>query len=176
MDMDFENTGHVSLSEYISMIELKTAVLLAASLRMGATVAGASPDDLENIYAFGIHMGLAFQIQDDYLDSFGNPEKFGKTRGGDILANKKTFLLVESIERASRSQKSEIADLLASAKPGKVERMIEIYLELEVDRLAEETKRQHMRMAFDKLNLIGVPDPGKQNLRALANYILEREH
>jgi geranylgeranyl diphosphate synthase, type II len=176
MDMDFENTDRVSLADYIKMIELKTAVLLAASLRMGATVAGADNSDLENIYAFGVNMGLAFQIQDDYLDSFGNPEKFGKTRGGDILANKKTFLLVESLEKASVHEKSAIDDLLVSTKPGKVDSMIEIYQTLKIDRAAENAKQHYMQMAFDKLGLIKVPEANKRHLQELANYILEREN
>jgi geranylgeranyl diphosphate synthase type II len=107
--MDFEKLTKVSLPEYIKMIELKTSVLLAASLQMGAIVGGASDGNQNHIYEFGRNLGIAFQIQDDYLDAFGDPTKFGKQVGGDIQSNKKTFLMIHALETAS-------GDILKSLK------------------------------------------------------------
>jgi geranylgeranyl diphosphate synthase type II len=104
-DLDFEKRELVSFGEYIKMIELKTSVLLAASLKMGAILGGAGQMNQDLIYEFGRKLGLAFQVQDDYLDAFGDPGKFGKQVGGDILANKKTFLLIHALENATASQK-----------------------------------------------------------------------
>ena len=106
LDMDFEKNASISLSEYMHMIELKTAVLLAGSLQMGAIAAGAEQTDQELIYDFGRNLGLAFQVQDDWLDAFGDPSTFGKLKGGDIVANKKTFLLVKAMESASPERKT----------------------------------------------------------------------
>ena len=110
--------------QYLHMIELKTAVFLAASLQMGAIIAGAGEEDQQHIYAFGKNLGLAFQVQDDWLDSFGNPSTFGKQTGGDILANKKTFLLVHALEKAGTRQKAIDSELYCiMPPPDKVDRM-----------------------------------------------------
>ena len=108
LDMDFEKRDKVTLDQYLHMIELKTAVFLAASLQMGAIIGGAAAEDQLHIYAFGKNLGLAFQVQDDWLDSFGNPSTVGKQVGGDILSNKKTFLLVSALEKANSAQKQSI--------------------------------------------------------------------
>ena len=110
-DMDFENRKNVPVSDYLEMIRLKTAVLIAASTQIGALIGGAGKEDVERMYQFGINLGLAFQLQDDYLDSFGSEEKFGKTIGGDIVANKKTMLYITALERANAKEKQELESL-----------------------------------------------------------------
>ena len=175
LDMDFENLEMVSLDQYLQMIALKTAVFLAASLRMGAIVAGAGEEDQKHIYAFGKNLGLAFQVQDDWLDSFGDPSTFGKQRGGDILANKKTFLLVHALEKATVSQKQSVHTLLQNASPDKVERMLEIFRATGVDQAAQQAKRAYMESAYFHLGSIGVPESNKTPLRELAEYLLERD-
>ena len=157
------------------MIELKTAVFLAGSLQMGAMVAGASEADQQHIYAFGKNLGLAFQVQDDYLDSFGNPERFGKQKGGDILANKKTFLLVKALEKSSPSEKETILNLLKEGATEKVERMLEVFKVAGVDEDAKTAKNDYMETAYAHLDSIAVPSSNKNPLRELAGYLLERE-
>jgi geranylgeranyl diphosphate synthase type II len=176
LDMDFENTTSVSLDRYLQMIELKTAVFLAASLRMGAVAAGAGEIDQENIYAFGKNLGLAFQVQDDWLDSFGDPSTFGKQKGGDILANKKTFLLLMALEKSGPGDKKVIQELLLSSAPDKVERMIGIYRKAGVDQVAQANKKIYMEKAESHLGQVRVPDANKEPLRELARYLLEREN
>ena len=175
LDMDFEKSISITQEAYMHMIELKTAVLLAASLQMGALVAGASIIDQEHIYSFGINLGLAFQVQDDWLDTFGNPEKFGKQKGGDIMANKKTFLLIKALEKSGPKEKQVIEKLLLSSQADKVERMIEIYMNSGVDLAAQAAKKGYMEKAFTHLESIQVPDEQKPGLRELALYLLERE-
>jgi geranylgeranyl diphosphate synthase type II len=175
MDMDFEKWDSVTLEQYLHMIELKTAVFLAASLLMGAIVAGAGEADQEHIYAFGKNLGLAFQVQDDWLDSFGNPSTFGKQPGGDILANKKTFLLVQALEKSTPTQKRGIQELLQTSPEDKVEKMMDIYRVAGVDKAAQDAKRKYMEIAYFHLGGIGVSDERKIPLRELAEYLLERD-
>ena len=175
LDMDFEKMDSVGLEQYLHMIELKTAVLLAASLHMGAIVAGATEEDQEHIYAFGKNLGLAFQVQDDWLDSFGDPSTFGKQPGGDILANKKTFLLVHALEKATASQKKVIRELLQTTAEDKVKRMIDIFRETGVDKAAESAKKKYMQNAYHHLESISVPEARKVPIKQLAEYLLERE-
>ncbi len=131
MDMDFEKLETVSLAAYLKMIELKTSVALAASLQTGAIIGGAGERNQHLVYDFGKKLGIAFQIQDDYLDAFGDPSKFGKQVGGDILANKKTFLLLHTLETASPSQKNELNKLLQSSPADKVEKGFKYLPELQ---------------------------------------------
>src|SRR5688500_2476619 len=111
LDMDFEKMDHVNVGEYIRMIELKTSVLLAASLKMGAILGGAGKGNQDHLYEFGRNLGIAFQVQDDYLDAFGDPSRFGKQVGGDIMANKKTFLVIHALETCSGKQLDEFKRL-----------------------------------------------------------------
>ncbi len=175
LDMDFEKKESISLSQYMHMIELKTAVFLAASLQMGAIITGAGETDRQNIYGFGKNLGLAFQLQDDWLDSFGNPSTFGKQKGGDILANKKTFLLVHALEKAGQPEKKIMLDLLETERPDKVDRMIEIFSSSGVDQAAQSAKEIYMEKAYAHLELVGVPPANKLALKELAGYLLERE-
>jgi geranylgeranyl diphosphate synthase type II len=175
LDMDFEKSTIISLEQYLKMIELKTAVLLAGSLQMGAVVAGAGEEDQQNIYEFGKNLGLAFQVQDDWLDSFGNPSTFGKLRGGDILANKKTYLLLYALENSRAAEKRAIMELLQSGGPNKVERMIGIFLDAGVDLAAQVAKRKYMEKAYSHLENISLAPDRKTSLSELADYLLERD-
>jgi geranylgeranyl diphosphate synthase type II len=174
LDMDFEKNASVSLSEYLHMIELKTAVLLAGSLQMGSIAGGAGQMDQQLIYDFGRNLGLAFQVQDDWLDAFGDPSTFGKLKGGDIVSNKKTFLLVKALESASPENKQELEELLMYSGPDKVERVTFIYHESGVGQAAQEAKNYYMDKAYASLERISVPAKSKNDLGELAGYLLER--
>lgn len=132
-DMAFESRSDVELEDYMEMIRLKTSVLLAAALDMGGASAGADIKVREALYEFGLHVGLAFQLQDDYLDAFGRPENFGKQVGGDILADKKTFLLIRALEKAQGADREALLSELGSKREGKVERVLDLYRRLGVD-------------------------------------------
>ena len=132
-DMAFETRDQVALEEYMEMIRLKTSVLLAAALDMGGASAGADDATREALYEFGLHVGLAFQLQDAYLDAFGNPDNFGKQVGGDILADKKTFLLIRALEKAQGADREALAAELGQKRDGKVERVLDLYRRLGVD-------------------------------------------
>jgi geranylgeranyl diphosphate synthase type II len=132
-DMAFESRNDVSIDEYMEMIRLKTSVLLAAALDMGGKSGGADVDAREALYEFGLHVGLAFQLQDDYLDAFGNPENFGKQVGGDILADKKTFLLIRALEKAHGEDAVALNRELGRRSEGKVARVLDLYRQLGVD-------------------------------------------
>ncbi len=175
LDMDFENTISITPAQYMHMIELKTAVLLAASLQMGALIGGASVTDQEHIYSFGKNLGLAFQVQDDWLDSFGDPAQFGKQKGGDIISNKKTFLLVNALTSADQEKEESIRKLLKHDDPDKVEKMISIYRQSGIGEEAQVAKKNYMDEAYAHLERIAVPPAKKTALTELAVYLLERE-
>ena len=139
-DMDFEKMTTVSLPEYIKMIELKTSVLLAASLQMGAIVGGASDGNQDHIYEFGRNLGIAIQIQDDYLDAFGDPTKFGKQVGGDIQSNKKTFLMIHALETASGDMLASLKKAMEENPANKVEFVMDIFKACGVDTWASSFK------------------------------------
>lgn len=176
LDMDFEKEEKVSFDEYVKMIELKTSVLLAASLRLGALMGGAGEGNQKHLYEFGKYLGIAFQVQDDYLDAFGDPDKFGKQVGGDILSNKKTFLLIQAMEMANKAQAEEINNLLISSADDKVERMLKVYKDCKVDTWANELKDKYLQKALHHLEEIAVLAERKKPLKELAYYLLDREH
>lgn len=176
LDMDFERMEKVKLDEYLQMIELKTSVLLAASLQMGAIMGGAGEFNQLKIYEFGRNLGMAFQIQDDYLDAFGDPLKFGKQVGGDILADKKTFLLIKALEVAAGPQQQELQLLLHQSVPGKVERMLDVYRTTGVDQWARELKNHYLQAAYQSLEDIAVVHNRKEPLRRLAAFLVQRDH
>lgn len=176
LDMDFEKMDTVSLDEYLRMIELKTSVSLAASLRVGAMLGGSGERNQDLIYEFGRKLGLAFQVQDDYLDAFGNPEKFGKQVGGDILANKKTFLLIHALETATSSQKSELQHLLTTNPSDKVQRILQIFKDCKVDEWALELKNKFLDEAMLSMEEIAVISKRKEPLRELALFLVKREY
>ncbi|HNR17205.1 MAG TPA: polyprenyl synthetase family protein [Chitinophagaceae bacterium] len=175
-DMDFEKREMVQLDEYLRMIELKTSVLLAASLKMGAILGGAGERNQNLLYEFGRKLGIAFQVQDDYLDAFGDPQKFGKQVGGDILANKKTFLLIHAMESASAGQQKELNKLLAGNEAGKIENVLKIFRDCKVDEWALQLKNKFLDEAFAHLEDIAVLSKRKQPLKELAQFLVQREH
>ena len=175
LDMDFEKMGKVSLDQYLHMIELKTSVLLAASLQMGAMLGGATKRNQEKIYEFGRKLGLAFQVQDDYLDAFGDPEKFGKQVGGDILSNKKTFLLIHALETADDRQRKQLDQLLQSNPSDKVEQVLNLFRETGVDEWALSLKQRFLQEALQALDDIAVLSNRKQPLTELAHFLIQRE-
>jgi len=176
MDMDFEKKEMVYLGEYLRMIELKTSVLLAASLKMGAILGGAGQRNQQLIYEFGKKLGIAFQVQDDYLDAFGDPEKFGKQVGGDILANKKTFLLIHALESGSATQQKELRKQLGGNGPGKVQKVLDIFRDCKADEWAIGLKNKFLDEAFLHLEDIAVLSKRKEPLRDLAQFLVKREH
>lgn len=176
LDMDFENQAVVSFDAYFNMINLKTSVLLAASLKMGAIMGGAGERNQNLIYEFGRKLGLAFQVQDDYLDAFGDPEKFGKQVGGDIKSNKKTFLQIHALETATAEQKQELENLMKTDKEDKVSRVLSVFKACKVDQWANELKEQYIREAFTHLEDVAVLSRRKEPLKQLAIFLTGRQH
>jgi geranylgeranyl diphosphate synthase, type II len=176
MDMDFEKIDNVQFDAYLKMIELKTSVALAASLQTGAILGGAGERNQNLIYEFGKKLGIAFQIQDDYLDAFGDPSKFGKQVGGDILSNKKTFLLLHALEKCTANQQNELRKLLADNSTGKIEKVLQIFHDCKADEWALQLKDKFLDEAFTHLEDIAVLSKRKQPLKDLAHFLVKREH
>jgi len=176
LDIDFEQQESVSFEQYLRMIELKTSVLLAASLKMGAILGGAGERNQNLLYDFGKKLGLAFQVQDDYLDAFGDPGKFGKQVGGDIVANKKTFLLIHALENASTSQKKELKKLLEGNGSDKVSKTVQIFKDCKADEWARQLKDKFLDEAYVHLEDIAVLSKRKEPLKELAGDLVKREH
>ncbi len=177
MDMDFETREDVSIEEYLEMIRLKTSVLLGAALEMGATVAKADDRNAELIYDFGMYVGLAFQIKDDILDLYADPEKFGKQVGGDVMANKKTYLQIKAYELASPSQKEELKALESEKDlDKKVAEVKAIFNSIGVKELAESKMQEYYTQAKKAMELIKVEEDQKQDLLGLAKYLMGREN
>lgn len=175
LDMDFEKMEGLSLDQYLHMISLKTSVLLAASLRLGAILGGGGEGNQQLLYEFGRKLGIAFQIQDDYLDAFGDPEKFGKQVGGDILANKKTFLLIHALETASGNDRKELLQLMLENPPDKVDRVLAIFRNCGIDEWAKELKEQYLSSAFSHFEDIAVLSSRKEPLKRMAQFLVQRE-
>ena len=177
-DMNFEKRDDVSLPEYLEMIRQKTAVLLAGSMQIGALIGGAVPDQANLLYEFGQNLGLAFQLQDDILDVYGNPEKFGKQVGGDILSNTKTFMLIKAKELATGNTRTELDQWLnRSDDPfAKIEAITSVYNLLEVRKLAEVEMEEYVNKALRALDLISVDRAKKDLLRGFAEQLLIREN
>jgi len=175
LDMEFEKLDQVNFDDYVKMISLKTSVLLAGSLQMGAILGGAGAGNQTHLYEFGKNLGIAFQVQDDYLDAFGNPEKFGKKQGGDIMANKKTFLWLKTMETASAQQKNKLKQLLSCNDVKKIEEVLSIYKSCKVDNWAKELKQKYFSVAMDHLEEIAVVSIRKKPLQRLAEYLMERD-
>lgn len=175
LDMEFEKIPEINFDDYVRMIGLKTSVLLAASLQLGAILGGAGRGNQEHLYRFGKNLGIAFQVQDDYLDAFGNPEKFGKKPGGDIMANKKTFLLLQAMKVASGPTRKELARLLSKGDESKIEPVLQIYKSCNVDQWAKELKQKYFSLAMDHLEEIAVLSVRKKPLQELAGYLMERD-
>jgi len=174
LDMDYAKRTTVSMEQYIHMIILKTSVLLAASLQMGAIIGGAGEHNCSHLYEFGKKLGIAFQIQDDYLDAFGDAAVFGKDAGGDIKQNKKTFLLIRALETANPEQLNKLNALLASDAPDKVDQVLGIFKACKVDAWAEALKQNYMQEALAHLEAIAVVEARKKPLIDLANFLMNR--
>lgn len=177
-DMDFEQRNDVKEEEYLEMIRLKTSVLLACALKMGAILAGAPSSDAEALYQFGEKMGLAFQLQDDYLDVYGNFETFGKKIGGDIMCNKKTYMLINAQLRATGEMANELASWIAQTNvvaEEKVPAVTRIYTALGIPELCQKRINAYFDEALACLDRVQLPDERKQMLRGLALQLLNRQ-
>jgi len=175
LDMDYERRAQVTTAEYRAMIRLKTAVLLACALRVGAAVAGASEEGSERIGAFGEHLGLAFQLRDDLLDAFGDPAITGKQQGGDLRAGKKTFLLIRGLELSGAQGRRELQEELARpAEQRDVRRMLAVLEELGVRTEAERTVQQEEGLAMNAIDKVSAPAARKEPLRQLATLLMGR--
>ncbi len=176
LDMDFETRNNVSIAEYIEMIRLKTSVLLGCALEMGAVVAEAKKEDQELIYTFGEHIGVAFQIQDDILDLYADPEKFGKQVGGDVLANKKTLLLLKAYELANRVEIEELNQLKSESNQAlKIDSTRNLFDKLGIREAARAMMDEHYVIALNALEQINVSESNKKPLKDLADMLLHRE-
>jgi geranylgeranyl diphosphate synthase, type II len=183
LDMNFETSAiDISVDDYIHMISLKTSVLLAAALKIGAIIASASDEDAEHIYAFGKNIGIAFQLQDDILDVYADSGKFGKQTGGDILSNKKTFLLIRALELAKGETAKQLQGWLSKNPAGfkeqeeKVISVKKIYDDMGVKELAEKEMNRFYEIASGELSKIHVPEERKKFMRLFADQLMVREH
>jgi len=177
MDMNFETTDKVSIDDYLQMIELKTAVLLAAGMKIGAMIGNASAEDANHIYEFGRNIGIAFQLQDDYLDAYADPKTFGKRVGGDIIANKKTYLLLEALNLANEIQFKELNLCLNESVDDseKVERVKNIYNQLNIPELSQKLMKQYYNRGMESLTKVDVSKELKQPLIDIAEELMFRD-
>jgi geranylgeranyl diphosphate synthase type II len=178
-DMNFERQEQVSIADYMMMIRLKTAVLIACSLKLGAILAPANPRESDKIYDFGINLGLAFQLQDDYLDVFGDKSRFGKEIGGDILTNKKTFLYLKAFEQARGDTLVKLTNYYFDKElppKEKIEKITEIYRVLKVDQATRKETEVYFSKALKILGSIETGSDRKQELLSLANNMLNRDN
>ena len=177
-DMEFETRNDVAEEEYIEMIRLKTSVLLACALKMGAVVAGASDADANALYAFGEKVGLAFQLQDDLLDVYGDPKVFGKAIGGDITSNKKTFMLINAFNRADAETRTELERWTTATEfdpAEKIAAVTEIYNRLGIDKLAEQRIKEYFEQSRQHLDELSVSDDRKAVLREYTERMMNRK-
>jgi geranylgeranyl diphosphate synthase type II len=178
LDIDFEKAAIVSHEEYLRMIELKTAALMAASAKIGAIIGGADEKDADLLYEFGRFLGLAFQIQDDLLDIYGDVKIFGKIPGGDIISNKKTFLLVKALETASVEQAKQLHELfnIKEIDPDvKVQKVTDIYEQLNIKNISEVLANDYINSAFSLLDKISAKNERKTELVNIANSLIGRD-
>jgi geranylgeranyl diphosphate synthase, type II len=177
-DMNFEKHLTVSEEDYLHMIELKTAVLIAASLKIGAILGGAAEKDADDLYEFGRNMGIAFQLQDDLLDTYGDPDVIGKKRGTDIIDNKKTFLMISALEKASPSQKEKLNNWLTSKEfdsEEKINAVIDIYDSLDIRKLTDDRIKGFYTTALASLEHLNRPEEKKTELFNFASYLMSRQ-
>ncbi|MBT8262129.1 MAG: polyprenyl synthetase family protein [Bacteroidia bacterium] len=177
-DVDFERRDDVTIEEYIKMIDYKTAVLIGAAMKMGAIVAGATESCKDSIYEFGRNLGIAFQLQDDYLDAFGNPDTFGKQVGGDIIANKKTFLYLTALERSESSEAAELKHLF-SISPKDPSEKVNIVKRIFENSGAVDATEKEIASYTDKANTvldqIQISEERKENLREFGTWLMRRK-
>ena len=177
-DMDFETRLDVNESEYLEMIRLKTGVLVAASLKIGAIMGNASEENADRLYDFGINIGLAFQLKDDLLDVYGDPKEFGKNIGGDILSNKKTFLLIKALENSNKEQNAALKEWILAETfdaEAKINAVKEIYDDLNLSRLTDKLIQKYYLAALDSLSEVDVLDERKHQLLNYTKKLMNRE-
>jgi geranylgeranyl diphosphate synthase type II len=178
LDIDFETRNDVTIDEYLNMIRLKTSVLVAAALKMGAIVAESSEKNANLLYEYGLNLGLAFQLQDDYLDTFGNPETFGKQVGGDIIENKKTYLYLKAMELSSDDNKQKLAFFYNqklednSIKIDEVKRIFEKY---EIPSLIQQLIHDYTSLAFNLLEKMNMSKLNKEKLTEFGSFLMARD-
>ena len=178
LDVEFETRNDVKEEEYIEMIRLKTSVLLACAVKIGAILAGASKEDQENLYKFGEQVGLAFQLQDDLLDVYGDPKVFGKNIGGDITSNKKTYMLINAFNRANETQRAELTKWVSAKefnRDEKVKAVTRLYDEIGIRQLCEEKMEACYAKAKDYLAKVSVAEERKAELKAYAAAMMKRQ-
>jgi geranylgeranyl diphosphate synthase type II len=178
LDIDFEKAAIISHEEYLTMIELKTARLLAASAKIGSVIGGAAERETELMYEFGKSLGLAFQVQDDLLDTYGDTKVFGKVPGGDIIANKKTFLLVKALEIASAPQLKTLQELFSGKEYEpeiKVQKVMDLYDQLNIRSITEDLATNYFNYSFSMLEKTGVAKDRKEELEMLAASLIDRK-
>ena len=178
-DMDFEHRNDVSEAEYIEMIRLKTSVLLACALKIGALLAGASKEDADNLYRFGEQVGLAFQLQDDYLDVYGDTKVFGKAIGGDITSNKKTYMLINAFNRADAEQRAELqkwVDAKQFDRQEKIAAVTRLYNAIGIDRLAQQKIRHYFDASRQYIDAVSVAGERKKELLAYVERMMKRQY
>lgn len=178
-DMEFETRNDVKEEEYIEMIRLKTSVLLACALKIGAILADASAEDAENLYKFGEQMGLAFQLQDDYLDVYGDSKVFGKEIGGDITSNKKTYMLINAFNKANDAQRKELTRWVSARdfdRNEKVDAVTRLYNEIGIDQLAQDKIAYYFEQSKKYLDAVNVPEEKKEELRKYAQKMMKRQY
>ncbi len=179
MDMEFETRNDVREEEYVEMIRLKTSVLLACAMKIGALLADAPADDADNLYRFGEKIGLAFQLQDDYLDVYGDPAVFGKAIGGDIVSNKKTYMLINAFNRADNAQRAELERWIRATdfdRQEKVKAVTGLYDEMGIDRLAQQKIAGYFNESKTYLDRVGVSDERKSELMRYAQRMMKRRY
>lgn len=177
MDMDFESMENVTIEAYLEMIRLKTAVLLGCSLKMGAIIAGASVKDQDDLYSFGVNLGVAFQLQDDILDLYADQTKFGKQVGGDILANKKTYLTLRAIADANDEQKKALKSISEESEATvKLEQARSLFKTLNIQTKAESKMNEYYQSALNRLQNLAISEDKKKALRDLAHFLMNREN
>lgn len=175
LDMEFEQRSDVSIAEYLEMIRLKTAILLGGAMKLGAIVGGATTHNADLLYQFGENLGVAFQLQDDILDVYADPDKFGKQVGGDIIANKKTFLLLKALSLANEED-TALLHAEHDDQVAKVNCVTALYNKYEIKELATAEMEKYLTLANDALMQLQVEDQKKNHFRDLVQQILEREH
>jgi geranylgeranyl diphosphate synthase type II len=178
-DVDFETRSDVTIPEYIRMIEYKTAVLMAGGLEIGARIGGASPEEAKKLYEFGRLAGIAFQLQDDLLDTYGDPAKFGKKVGGDIVQNKKTWLVIRALELAGPVEKKRLNELLSSTPEDEQQKIREVkamFDQLGLREKARQEMENYLQMGFEALEGLAVDEEKKAPLRAIAESLIVREN
>ncbi|MEP5340123.1 MAG: polyprenyl synthetase family protein [Algibacter sp.] len=176
-DVDFETRNDVTIPEYLKMIEYKTAVLVGAAMKMGAIVANASSEDQNSIYGFGRNLGIAFQLQDDYLDAFGDPETFGKQVGGDIMENKKTYLYLKALEFASKEDKETLEDLFSKNlddNSDKIDIVKRLFIFTEATDKTKQEIENYTNKAFSVLETLNISDDKKALLKTFGNNLMSR--